>query len=178
MRLTRRIWEGALMHRIRGVAVVVVVFGFLWTACSSSDSDGDGESARAATTQAPTSTTAAAAQPPDPEAARAEITTAFESFLDGTKPREERIAFVEDADELAEVFAAGGDAEPAGVTGQVANIAFTGAESATVLFDILVDGTVALPNFPGEAVFVDGAWKVSRTTVCDLIAQSGTTCPA
>ncbi|HVM40306.1 MAG TPA: hypothetical protein VM618_05955 [Acidimicrobiia bacterium] len=164
------------MQRFRGLVagVTVVVLGLVATACDG----GDDDEAASTTSRPSTTTSTQVGQPDDPEAARAEITAAFETFLDGTNPREERIAAVQDADELSETFTAAGEAEPPGVTGEVANIAFTGADSATVLFNILVNGTVALPNFPGEAVMVDGEWKVSRTTVCDLLAQSGVTCPA
>jgi hypothetical protein len=156
--------------------IALMVAGLLGlTACSS----GSDETSRSADTTAPrpTTTTTASTQPADPVAARADVEAAFATFFDNTLAREDRIAVVEDAAELEPAFVEAGAIEPPGVTSAVDSISFTSPTEALVTFTISVNGTPALPNFPGSAVFTDGAWKVSRTTVCDLLAQSQITCP-
>jgi hypothetical protein len=38
-----------------------------------------------------------------------------------------------------------------------------------VTYDIVINGNVALANTKGNAVFVDGKWKVSQQTFCLLL---------
>lgn len=54
---------------------------------------------------------------------------------------------------------------------------FTDPGHAVVWFSVAVDGSVMLPRHLGDAVLVDGAWKVARSTFCDLMALAGVPCP-
>jgi hypothetical protein len=45
--------------------------------------------------------------------------------------------------------------------------------SATVNYQVLLSGKVALPNSVGTAVFEDGVWKVSDVTLCGLLGLMG-----
>jgi len=47
------------------------------------------------------------------------------------------------------------------------------ATAATVNYQVLLNGKVALPNAVGTAVFENGVWKVSDSTMCGLFGLMG-----
>ncbi|MGH9030304.1 MAG: hypothetical protein ACRDV4_11910 [Acidimicrobiales bacterium] len=63
------------------------------------------------------------------------------------------------------------------ITVSVDTISFIDAENAAVLFTIAVDGMPLLHNTRGEAVLVDGKWKMARSTFCRLATLAGVECP-
>jgi len=55
-------------------------------------------------------------------------------------------------------------------------VVFTSPTKAAVRYDILIPND----NFTsriGNAIFVDGRWKVARATVCTDLSLAGVTCP-
>jgi hypothetical protein len=56
-------------------------------------------------------------------------------------------------------------------------IAFTDADHAAVWFTVSVNGHPVLRDRRGDAVRVDGTWKVARSTFCQLVALAGIRCP-
>jgi len=46
--------------------------------------------------------------------------------------------------------------------------------TAKVTYNILLNGTVALPNQKGVAVLQSGVWKVADTSFCSLLSLEGT----
>lgn len=141
-----------------------------------------------ATTTTTTATTTPAAAPPvqpsEPalldDAARAEITTAFETWLrerdtDALEPYIEDFATMRDIMEAAKSYAA----QPvAGYYGRVDSITVLGADRAAVSYTMLHRGSSWSMTMPGEAVLADGRWVVTVDTVCDLYTRTTSlTCP-
>ena len=50
-------------------------------------------------------------------------------------------------------------------------------DRATVVFELVYDDAQLLGRQTGEAVLLDGAWKVTRETGCAIIRQAGVSCP-
>ncbi len=59
----------------------------------------------------------------------------------------------------------------------VDEIVFLDPDHAAVLFSIMADGRTMLTRHRGDAVLVDGVWKVARSTFCNLVALAGVPCP-
>jgi hypothetical protein len=56
-------------------------------------------------------------------------------------------------------------------------IVFTESEHATVWFTVSVTGSPIARPRRGDAVVVNGAWKMARSTFCELMATAGVECP-
>jgi hypothetical protein len=124
----------------------------------------------------------AKAAPDDPDAARAEIATAFAGLAtlsdDGRS-----VPMVERGDDLGPVLVAaqeqGRDFAPGrvGIIVTIDEVVFVGTGHAAVWFSISVDGRSLLRRHHGDAVVVDDGWKVARTTFCWLMGMVGVSCP-
>lgn len=108
----------------------------------------------------------------------AAIKKTWDVFLNGTVGRtlDERSAVVEGADDptlfqlFNDTFAANAELA-ATTTVQVNSVKCTGKKEADVAYDLVIAGTPSTGLAPpGQAVVIDGAWKVSQGTVCDLVA--------
>jgi hypothetical protein len=120
-------------------------------------------------------------QPADPEAARAAVSAAFATAYNGQLTPEERQAAMEDAtgfDEIMRQLREGPFAEQVGdATVQTTDVVFLSASRAAVRYDILIANYTNFTGRLGEAVLVDGQWKVTRETMCRDISMAGVTCP-
>lgn len=153
----------------------------LISACASPGEDANPESSTSAlvATTTTTRTTISALTPPF-EGDAAEIAAAFANFFDGTLSDSERITSVQDNDDpvIQESWAASRSAAAGTVMttqAQVDKIQMDAeGTSAAVEFTFLLNGEPAtvLP-LGATAVKVDGAWKISRTYFCDVVALRG-----
>ena len=120
-------------------------------------------------------------QPADPGAAEAAVRNAFVVFYDGSRPEGERLAVVDDPRGVAQALraAAGGEfaLQVANSKGSVSDVAFDSPTSATARFSVLVSGQALVADVEGAARLVDGAWKVTRSTVCASLDDVGSPCP-
>jgi hypothetical protein len=115
--------------------------------------------------------TPSATGPSDVAAATAEVKAAWTGFFDGSKPAAARAAYLEDAASLSQALAlAGQDPNATATTATVSSVTFTDPTHATVKYDLVVKGATVLPNAEGQEVLVDGHWKVSKTSFCQLVA--------
>jgi hypothetical protein len=133
-----------------------------------------------ATSVAPPTKLAEGEPPADPAAARAEIDAAFHTAFDAGIPDEQRFTAVEDGPELLPAgrrAAAKFPAAAASISATVHQITFIDPTRAAVNFELLYEGAMLLGPQDGEAVYLDGLWKVSRETRCAIIEQAGVTCP-
>lgn len=132
------------------------------TGCGDESSESD-SAAGSSSTSAPSSAPATA--PADPAAAEAEVGENYRVFFEDGDP-----TLLEDGEELTEAIAALGALAPPPRTksANVTVVEFTGPDTANVTYDLIVDGEPALPGATGEAVLVDGVWKVSKNTFCTL----------
>lgn len=121
-------------------------------------------------------------QPADPTASRLAIEAAWaQALTPGAAPAAENPAIddprgVEDA--RRELLDGPLDAEVlASVRIRVADVVFADPSTAYVRYEVVVDayGSSLGERF-GEARYVDGTWKVTRRTVCALLAEGGGTC--
>jgi hypothetical protein len=118
--------------------------------------------------------------PEDEDAARAEIAAAFAS---SATPSEDgaSVPSVEAGANLGPaLLAAQGRSPfppPAEVSIDVDHIAFLDPEHAAVSFTITIGGVPRLRDRRGDAVVVDGAWKMARSTFCELMSLAGVDCP-
>ena len=156
--------------RIAGAAGLSLL---LVTACGGSSG---GSSKAADTTPSPSasSSSAAANQPADPAKATAEITANWEEFFAPTTPEATAQSLLQNADKLQQALAIAAKAKASGnkTRAKVKGVTFTSPTEATVTYDLLVNGAVALAGSTGKAVLEGGTWKVSQVTFCTLVALS------
>ena len=119
------------------------------------------------------------APPADQDGARAEITAAFAHL--GPSGDDPALPNVEGGEHLVacvhEARRRHPDAAGRRPSVGVDDIAFVDAEHAAVWFTISLDGSPVLVRRRGDAVVVEGGWKVARSTFCDLLALAGVPCP-
>jgi hypothetical protein len=119
-------------------------------------------------------------QPTDPAAARAGVITAVENAYNGSLPDEQRAASIDDPDQsLAPIraeLASGPFADAVkSARADVVDLVFDTPTHAWVQYDIVTNISTFSARF-GEAVFVDGVWKLSESTVCHDVALAGVSC--
>ncbi|MCZ4551280.1 hypothetical protein [Gordonia rubripertincta] len=151
-------------------ACAAVLVGLV-AGCSDDSSDSSSSSTAAATSSAAAaSSTAAAADPAITEA----VTTAYETFFDGTAPIEERSKYVENSAVFGPVLQ-GMTANPqaAGTSAVVKEVTLESPDKALVTWDLKVGDSPGLPDQSGEAVLVDGTWVVAGVTFCTILAVQG-----
>jgi hypothetical protein len=135
---------------------------------------GDDDENRADTTSATTATTVFNA-----DRARAEITAMWtKQFREGVTV-DEAIAHLEHGesyrDALAQQKSTG---STKGLTVAVKDVQVSSPTEATVTYDILINGSVVLPNTTGQAKYIDGGWKVGEKHFCALISAANIHPPA
>jgi hypothetical protein len=111
----------------------------------------------------------------------AQIRAAFLSWIDA-QPKDALDEYVEDfesiADSLRQGIAQHTAEDVAKYSGRVDSIQIIDATHADVRYTILFDGAPQYAQQPGQAIKIDGVWKVTRDTVCNLLEFGGITCPA
>ena len=129
-------------------------------------------------------------QPDDPVAARDAVTQAFWTVYDSERTPEDRLAAIADPRDIEALttMAASGPAGAlmAASKSGVTEIVFDRPDHAWVEYDVVSTAgsgpagtmfTTIGGLGPGEAVLVDGTWKVARSTVCNDLARASVTCP-
>ncbi|MCX5208077.1 hypothetical protein OG689_01905 [Kitasatospora sp. NBC_00240] len=168
--------------RLTGTLLAVLVVAACGSSGGSSTSSGS-PSAAASATASPSasgsaSATAAASgtAPADPAAAKTAVTTNWEKFFDPATPIADKAALLQGGEQLAPALQGfAGDPRVGQVKAQVTDVQFTSATDATVTYALSLQGTVVQPDATGQAVLDNGTWKVSRSTLCGLVQQSGAT---
>jgi hypothetical protein len=146
------------------IAAVIVVAVLIGGGCGSSSSKSS------STTAQPTTTTL------DKVAAKAEITKAFETYFDGAvtdvATKEAVLDKLSDIKTLYEKFLANPNIAP--LLGQtkakVTDVTLETDTTATVTYDVVFQGTTALPGQKGSAHRVNGKWLLDKAVFCDLAA--------
>lgn len=121
-------------------------------------------------------------EPSDVDAAVAEIGRAFQDAWAGSSTDEQHRDAVQGGDEIehlrkraAEVAQALGvtTEQIAGVTVEVVDTSFIDPAHAVVRFILTIPGRPSYLDKVGYAVHVDGRWKVSLRTACEILTLSG-----
>ncbi|MFE3292296.1 hypothetical protein [Rhodococcus sp. NPDC059234] len=106
--------------------------------------------------------------------ARAAVTDAFVAFFSGDTAAAEKITLVQNGQAFADTVNAQADSPIAkGATATVSTVDLDSPGHATVTYTVLLDGKPVLPDQTGEAVEVDGTWKVAQSTFCALLTLEG-----
>ncbi|MGW0173722.1 hypothetical protein ACWDUM_07740 [Rhodococcus sp. NPDC003322] len=156
-------------RRVLAVCALVVVATAGVAGCSDSDDSAADSAATVATSVAATTSAAAEAS----EATTKAITDTYVAFFDGTNTPAARAALVESGESFLAPLE-GMAASPNGQTSAtVSSVTMTGADTADVKYTIYMGGAPVLPDQTGQAVEVDGQWKVAATTFCALLAIQG-----
>ena len=120
--------------------------------------------------------------PANPDAARSEIAAAFAGF--GALSEDGRsVPSVEGGEALGPVLTAAKerwrDVVPptANVAATVDEIVFVDPIHAAVWFSISLDGRPMLQRHRGDAIVVEGRWKMARSTFCGVMSMAGVPCP-
>jgi hypothetical protein len=103
-------------------------------------------------------------------AAIAQIKANWVAFFNGKGAADKKIALLQNGQKFAAAIraqAASGIAS--GATAKVKAVVVNSPTSATVSYDILLNGTPALQNQTGTAVYEDGTWKVGDVSFCQLL---------
>ena len=119
---------------------------------------------------------ASTTSPPD-DATRAAIQHAYEAWLDGAHP-DDAWPFIEDASSIrpAIIAAHAASSNPQDYRGRVDHIAMFDNNSASVTYSVLQGNAVVVSEKAGFAIRWNGTWKVSRETICAVIAPTAK-CP-
>jgi hypothetical protein len=112
------------------------------------------------------------AEPVSGAAAVAAITANWKTVFNGKAPIPRRLALVQDGSQLtafieAQAKTSFGQAAT-GSTAKVSSVIISSPTQATVHWDLLLLGTPLLKNQVGNAIYLNGVWKVSIASFCGL----------
>jgi hypothetical protein len=136
-------------------------------ACSSGGSGNNSTSSPPSSPSSP-----AATSTPAGSATAATITKNWETFFNGKTPVATRVSLLQDGSQFPHASLAPSSLS-SGASAKVLSVTGITANSATVKYTILLDGTPALKNQVGTAVFQDGTWKVGLANFCNLLKLEG-----
>jgi len=157
-----------------GIAAVsaAMVAGLTLAACSSSGGGGKNDSTPPSS---PPSTPSSSVSPSfDRTAAQAEIKKNWEAFFSKDTPLAKKVDYIEHGDQLeTAVQKFGTDPRLKQASAKVTDVFASSPTAATVKYQVLLNGKVALPSAVGDAVFENGVWKVSVKTLCGLLGLIG-----
>jgi hypothetical protein len=122
-----------------------------------------------------TSSTSAAAAPSASSASSSSasktIAANWMAFFNPKTPVAKRVSLLQDGSQFSSIISAqagGGLASEASAA--VTKVTVRSATQAAVTYNILLDGTPALKNQSGVAVYQDGTWKVGVQSFCGLLS--------
>lgn len=176
-----------LLARQLAVPVVGLALAATVAACSSSSTSAAGAPSASAPASAPSSSSAPSPSAPSSSApaaaggnAKAQITTNWEAFFNGSTGATKKISLLQNGDKFSAIIkaqAGSGLASSAGA--KVTAVVVNSPTSATVSYDITLSGATALPNQTGTAVYENGIWKVGDISFCQLLKlENNGTAPA
>ena len=112
--------------------------------------------------------------------AKAQITTNWEAFFSGKTSAAKKISLLENGQKFASVInAQAGSGLAASAGAKVKAVAVSSPAQAAVKYDITLNGTTALANQTGTAVYENGMWKVGDVSFCQLLRlENGGTAPS
>ena len=100
------------------------------------------------------------------------ITANWTAFFSPKTPVARRVSLLQDGSQFSTIIkdqAGGGLASEA--SAQVTKVTVISTAQAAVTYNILLDGTPALKNQSGTAVYQDGTWKVGVGSFCGLLSM-------
>lgn len=173
--------QTSVMHSLpfssRHVAAVLLASaGLVVSACSSSSSASS--TASSPPVAPPTSSSAPASSGSEPTtgpAAISAIKANWATFFNINTPTARRVALLQDGPALASVLAAQSKITLAQGSSAVAKtVTLTGTSQASVVYNILISGHLALGHQVGVAIYQNGVWKVGLASFCGLLKLEAT----
>jgi hypothetical protein len=144
-------------------------------ACSSSGTPAASPSSSVAP-PVPASTPASAPAAPSTPAASGSagavsvIKTNWEAFFNGKTGATQKISLLQNGQTFASVIKAqAGTTIASGASAVVTAVVVESSSTATVSYNVDLNGTPALSNQTGTAVYQDGTWKVGDVSFCALL---------
>lgn len=133
---------------------------------------GGGSSSSAKSASPSATASASTAEPTSGPAAVAAITANWKTVFNGKAPLDRRLALVQNGSQLAAFVQAQSKTSfgqaAMGSSAKVNSVLVSSPSQATVHWDLLLLGTPLLKNQVGNAVYLDGVWKVSIASFCGL----------
>ncbi|WP_298344942.1 hypothetical protein [Ferrimicrobium sp.] len=124
-------------------------------------------------------TSSSSATPAKAPSAKVTITKTFQTFFDGSSAAATKIRLLQNGSAFSPVIKAQASSSIAkGTSAKVSNVTLVSPVAATVTYTIYLGGQPALKDQHGEAVKVDGTWKVGDASFCNLISLEGAKVPA
>jgi hypothetical protein len=108
--------------------------------------------------------------------ARAAVKRNWETFFDGSTAAAVRTRLLQNGAQFASIIRAI-SASPLSrqLAAKVSNVDVTAADSAKVTYTLYLGRNAVLKNAQGDAVRVNGSWKVGVASFCQLLALQGAT---
>ena len=126
-------------------------------------------------TAAATTTTVATATTPDVATEKATIAANWARFFLPATSMADRIALLENGATLQQALEQRAkDPLQQQASATVKAVELTAPDRATVTYDVLLNGSLALPDAQGIAVLQGGVWKVGAESFCALISLGAT----
>ena len=148
-------------RRILLAPALALALALAVAACSSSSSS---SSSSAPASSAP----ASSSSPAGNSAAVAQITANWEKFFSASTPTSQRVALLQNGPAFA-VAITGLSHLVSGLGAKVTAVTVTSPTTATVTYNLTAGGSTLLSGQTGTAVYEDGVWKVSDTSLCGLL---------
>jgi len=107
-----------------------------------------------------------------------EIKANWEAFFSGTSSAAKKISLLQNGQALAAVIKGQAKSSIAtGASAKVSSVTVTSPTMATVKYTVYLNGSPALTNATGVAVYQDGTWKVGLASFCGLLKLETVTAP-
>ena len=107
------------------------------------------------------------------------VVVAYRTVFDSEFPFDDKIPYLEDAESLRNTnteYANAGE-DLGGIALEPVTVMIEG-DRAEVTYNVLFGGTVTYSDLSGDAVLIDGVWKVSRDRFCSFMASARVSCPS
>ena len=98
------------------------------------------------------------------------IATNWVTFFNGASPASARLSLLENASTFSSALQALLKSSVASQTSAQVTAVSVASSTATVTWNLLLSGKVALPKQKGQAVLEGGTWKVSDASLCALVS--------
>lgn len=112
-------------------------------------------------------------------AAEEAVETAYLTVFDSEVPFDEKLPYLEDAEQLRSTFESFADTAErfGGISLEPTSVVIDGDE-AEVTYDVLFGGSAAYTDMSGDAVLLDGVWMVTRARFCAFMSSARVSCPS
>jgi|HubBroStandDraft_2_1064218.scaffolds.fasta_scaffold405340_2 hypothetical protein len=167
------------------LAAVLLTAGLAIAGCSSSSSTSTpvktppASQSSSSSGPPPSPSSSAGGEPTSGAGATAAIDANWAKFFNGKTPVAQRVALLQNGSEFSSIIQGqAGSSLASAASAKVTHVTLTGTSQASVGYDILLKGKVALPGQSGVAVYQAGVWKVGDTSFCGLLTLEGTKLPS